>query len=144
MVDWLAELAVTPPGLCSPRLQRDLANHDPASEFEDRSTAETVDARTFTIWLNEQFPDDRTVVTDVGGFMSIPLKHLRVTDPRACVLPANFGSVGLSMGATIGAAIARPDRPVVAVTGDGGFMMGGLTEFNTAVRYGVDAVVAVL
>ncbi len=35
------------------------------------------------------------------------------------------------------------DRPVVLFTGDGGFMMGGINEFNTAVRLGQDLVVVV-
>jgi thiamine pyrophosphate-dependent acetolactate synthase large subunit-like protein len=43
----------------------------------------------------------------------------------------------------IGAAVAAPDRPVVVFTGDGGFMMGGINEFNTAVRLGLDLIVIV-
>jgi thiamine pyrophosphate-dependent acetolactate synthase large subunit-like protein len=43
----------------------------------------------------------------------------------------------------IGAGIAAPDRPVVLFTGDGGFMMGGINEFNTAVRLKQDLIVIV-
>jgi thiamine pyrophosphate-dependent acetolactate synthase large subunit-like protein len=47
------------------------------------------------------------------------------------------------MAYAIGAAVAAPGRPVLLVTGDGGFMLGGLAEFNTAVRHKLDLVVAV-
>ena len=63
------------------------------------------------------------------------------TGPRSFVNTANFGSIGLGMPEAIGAAIAAPDRPVVLFSGDGGFMMGGLTEFNTAVRLKQDLIV---
>jgi thiamine pyrophosphate-dependent acetolactate synthase large subunit-like protein len=55
----------------------------------------------------------------------------------------NYGSIGLGMGNAVGASFGRPGKPVLLVTGDGGFMLGGLAEFNTAVRAGVDLVVAV-
>ena len=41
----------------------------------------------------------------------------------------------------VGAGLAAPDRPVVLFTGDGGFMMGGINEFNTAVRLGLDLII---
>ena len=44
----------------------------------------------------------------------------------------------------VGAAAAAPGRSTVLVTGDGGFMNGGLAEFNTAARHGQDIVVIVL
>jgi thiamine pyrophosphate-dependent acetolactate synthase large subunit-like protein len=55
----------------------------------------------------------------------------------------SFGSIGLGMGAAIGAAVAEPDRPVVLMVGDGGFMLGGLTEFNSAVRHRSNLIVVV-
>ena len=39
--------------------------------------------------------------------------------------------------------MACADRPALLVTGDGGFMLGGLAEFSTAVRHGCDLVVVV-
>jgi thiamine pyrophosphate-dependent acetolactate synthase large subunit-like protein len=50
--------------------------------------------------------------------------------------------MGLSMGTAVGAAIGS-GKPTLVATGDGGFMMGGLAEFTTAVRYGLDVVVLV-
>ncbi|MFF0445446.1 thiamine pyrophosphate-dependent enzyme [Streptomyces sp. NPDC004609] len=69
---------------------------------------------------------------------------LRCPGPSSYVHTLNFGSLGLGMGSAVGAACAAPERPTLLVTGDGGFMMGGLTEFTTAVRHGLDLVVVVL
>ncbi|MGA1233229.1 MAG: thiamine pyrophosphate-dependent enzyme, partial [Lutimaribacter sp.] len=57
--------------------------------------------------------------------------------------PVYFGSIGLGLQQAIGAGLARPDRTVVLFSGDGGFMMGGINEFNTAVRLGLRMIVVV-
>jgi acetolactate synthase-1/2/3 large subunit len=61
--------------------------------------------------------------------------------PGAFVWTANFGSIGLGMSGAIGAHFARPRAPIVLATGDGGYMMGGLSELSTAVSVGMDLVV---
>jgi len=81
------------------------------------------------------------VVSDGGRFMMESFRHLHPSDPRAYVLPLNFGSIGMGMGAAVGAAAGRRDQPVIMVAGDGGFMHGGLAEFATAARYGLDLIV---
>jgi len=83
------------------------------------------------------------VVTDAGRFAYETWKTVRVPDPRHYVLTMNSGSIGLGLPCAIGASVAAPDRPVFLITGDGGFMHGGLAEFNTAVRKGCDLIVAV-
>tara|TARA_S200000501_G_scaffold260191_1_gene244172 strand:- start:266 stop:664 length:399 start_codon:yes stop_codon:yes gene_type:complete len=47
------------------------------------------------------------------------------------------------MSTAIGAAVADPTRPTVLCIGDGGYMMGGLTELSTAVHLGLDLIVVV-
>lgn len=144
MADALRAHGESPPGLSSPELAQQLADFDPTSEFEDESTSESIDPRTLMVWLNRIAPRDRIVVSDVGGFMEIPLRFLDVTHPRAHVLPAAFGSVGLAMGAALGAGVADDTKPVLAVMGDGGWMMGGINGFDAAVREGIDIITVVL
>lgn len=79
-------------------------------------------------------PQDRIFTTDGGRFMTDAWCRISAPDPRSFIATANFGSIGLGMQTAIGAAAADRNRPVVLFTGDGGFMMGGLAEFNTAVR----------
>ena len=93
--------------------------------------------------LDQAFARDRVLVTDGGRFLGEIWKNFGVADPADFVITVAFGSIGLGMGHAIGAAVGRPDRKVVHFTGDGGFVLGGLAEFNTAVRHDLDVVTIV-
>lgn len=93
--------------------------------------------------LEQALPKDRILVTDGGRFMTEVWCRISAPDPKSFVVTANFGSIGLGLQEAIGAGVAAPDRAVVLFTGDGGFMMGGVNEFNTAVRLGLDLIVIV-
>jgi thiamine pyrophosphate-dependent acetolactate synthase large subunit-like protein len=141
-VNLLDEAEVKPTGFASPQLAERLASRDEHA-YKDISTDETVDIRTAMLKVEEAFPDDRTLVHDGGRFIFQAFKLLHAPDPRAYVHTVNYGSIGLGMGNAIGASFGAPARPVLLVTGDGGFMLGGLAEFSSAVRHGVDLVVVV-
>ena len=93
--------------------------------------------------LETALPKDRVLVTDGGRFMTEVWCRISAPEPQSFVVTANFGSIGLGLQEAIGAGLAAPDRPVVMFSGDGGFMMGGINEFNTAVRLGLDLIVIV-
>jgi acetolactate synthase I/II/III large subunit len=93
--------------------------------------------------LNRSLPTQKTVVWDGGRFLGEALKYIYGPDYRSEVLATAFGAVGLGMGAAIGAACAAGDEPTVFVTGDGGFMMNGLAELNSAVRESLPLIVVV-
>lgn len=94
--------------------------------------------------INAICPQDRTISIDAGRFAHEALRVLEVASPDAYLHALNVAQIGMSLSYGIGGAIGVPDRPSVVVIGDGGFMLGGLTEFNTAVRYGLDLVVFVI
>lgn len=93
--------------------------------------------------IDRMFTRDRVVVTDGGRFLGEVWKNLTVDHPRDFLITVAFGSIGLGMGHAIGTAAARPGRPVLHVTGDGGWVLGGLSEFHTAVRHKLDVVTVV-
>ena len=93
--------------------------------------------------LEQALPEDRILTTDGGRFMTEVWCRIAAPDPKSFIVTANFGSIGLGLQEAIGAGLAAPDRPVVLFTGDGGFMMGGVNEFNTAVRLNQDLIVIV-
>jgi len=93
--------------------------------------------------LEQALPENRILVTDGGRFMTEVWCRISAPDPQSFVVTANFGSIGLGIPEAIGAGLADPNRPVVVFSGDGGFMMGGINEFNTAVRLGLDLIVIV-
>lgn len=88
-------------------------------------------------------PEDAIVVADSGLHQVMTRRHLVVTAPEGLMLPADFQSMGFAVPTAIGAAIAAPSRPVLAVVGDGGFTMSGM-EMLTAAREGVALVVVVV
>jgi len=102
-----------------------------------------VDPRAAILALDRLLPAERTLVTDGGHFVGFPGAYLRVPDPTALVFTQNFGSIGLGLGAAVGAAVGRPDALCVAVLGDGGFTMA-LSELETVARLGRPMVLVVM
>lgn len=94
--------------------------------------------------IDEAFPADRTLVIDDGRFILTAYAELGAPHPSAYVHTCSYASIGLGLGNAIGAHAGAPERPVLAVVGDGGFMSAGLNELNTAVRAGTDLVLVVV
>ncbi|ANY21858.1 thiamine pyrophosphate-binding protein [Gordonia terrae] len=141
LVEMLDSIEVPATGFASPELAARLTERRDDG-FVDRSRVGTVDLRSAMIAIENAFPRDRALVYDGGRFIFNAFALFHVEQPRDYVHTVNFGSIGLGMGNAIGAAVGSR-RPTLLVTGDGGFMLGGLAEFNTAVRHGLDLVVAV-
>lgn len=93
--------------------------------------------------LRELLPPNAILVTDAGYNERLTIHNWLVREPRTLINPCNFESMGFAIPTAIGAALACPERKVVAVVGDGGLVMSGL-EVMTAVREGVDLTVIVL
>ncbi len=63
-------------------------------------------------------------------------------EPRTLITSGFSGTLGAGFPTALGVKVAHPDRPVVAVTGDGGFLFGG-ADLATAVKYGINLVTIV-
>lgn len=63
------------------------------------------------------------IVTDVGQHQMWAAQHLPVEEPRSFLTSGGLGTMGYGLPAALGAKVARPDRPVVLVTGDGSLQM---------------------
>ena len=70
-------------------------------------------------------------------------RHARCRRPNTLLLDNALATMGAGLPSAIGAALAKPGRRIVAVCGDGGFMMNS-QELETAVRLGLDLVVLIL
>ena len=93
--------------------------------------------------LDQALPKNRVLTTDGGRFMTEVWCRMSVPDPLSFLVTAHFGSIGLGIQVGLGASLAVTDRPVVVFSGDGGFMMGGINEFNTAVRLNRDLILII-
>lgn len=92
--------------------------------------------------LRRSMPADARLVTDSGLHQMLARRHFRVDAPRAFVTPTNFQSMGYGIPAAVGAALAGPGRPTVAVVGDGGLRLSAF-ELATARALEVDLTVVV-
>lgn len=140
IVHWLDEAEIPPSGFTRELDMEALTLHPPGRTGAKAGTVNYVQALRK---LEEALPKDRILTTDGGRFMTEVWCRISAPDPHSFIVTANFGSIGLGLQEAIGAALADRTRPVVLFTGDGGFMMGGVNEFNTAVRLGLDLIVVV-
>jgi thiamine pyrophosphate-dependent acetolactate synthase large subunit-like protein len=93
--------------------------------------------------LRGALPDDAIVVNDQTGINYWMEWRFPVLRPRTFLYPVGSATLGYGVPAAIGAKIARPDRAVVAVVGDGGFMYS-VNELATAVKYRLPVVFLVM
>jgi acetolactate synthase-1/2/3 large subunit len=93
-------------------------------------------------WLSQNLPEDAIVTNGAGNFASWLHRHFQYKGWRTQLAPTS-GSMGYSVPAAVAAKIAAPDRTVVAIAGDGEFLMNG-QEFATALQYGAPVIVLVV
>lgn len=93
--------------------------------------------------LNELTSGDAVIVTDVGQHQMVACRYSKLNKTRSNVTSGGLGTMGFALPAAIGAKYGAPDRPVVAVIGDGGFQMT-LQELGTIMQYGVDVKILIL
>ncbi|WP_299878485.1 thiamine pyrophosphate-binding protein [uncultured Sulfitobacter sp.] len=137
---WLDEAEVPPSGFTRELDTATLTAHPTGADKSGEGFVNYVQALET---LEAALPQDRILVTDGGRFMTEVWCRISAPNPKSFVGTVNFGAIGLGLQEAIGAGLAAPDRPVVLFSGDGGFMMGGINEFNTAVRLGIDLIVIV-
>ncbi len=79
-------------------------------------------------------PED-IVISDVGAHKMWMARHYHCDRPNTCIISNGFAAMGIALPGAIAAKLVYPDRNIVAVTGDGGFMMN-CQELETALRVG--------
>ncbi|MEH1835165.1 MAG: acetolactate synthase large subunit [Nostoc sp.] len=79
-------------------------------------------------------PDD-IVISDVGAHKMWMARHYHCHSPNTCIISNGFAAMGIAIPGALAAKLIHPKRKVVAVTGDGGFMMNS-QELETALRVG--------
>jgi acetolactate synthase I/II/III large subunit len=89
--------------------------------------------------LRAVMPDDGIILPDVGVHHNWLVQFWTARRPRTLLNSWGFGAMGFGVCGVLGAKLAAPDRPCVAVCGDGGFMMRP-DVLCTAVEYDIPAV----
>jgi len=84
--------------------------------------------------LSDRMPDNSVVCCDVGQHQMWVAQHMRFNSPRNHLSSGGLGTMGFGLPAAIGAKLARPQDTVIAVSGDGSFMMN-VQELGTIKRF---------
>lgn len=84
--------------------------------------------------LRRQLPDDGIVTADSGKNRGEMVKSWETRQPQTMIMDTGNGAMGYGVCAALGAKAGAPDRPVVSVSGDGGFVMVNMV-LATAVEY---------
>ena len=93
--------------------------------------------------LQRHFGADTIYTADSGNGTFLAMECLRLERPGRFLAPVDYSCMGYAVPAAIGAKLGNPDAPVVALAGDGAFLMTGL-ELLTAAHYGIPVAVFVL
>ena len=93
--------------------------------------------------LSEAITDDTIVTTDVGQNQMWMAHYFDVNNPRKFISSGGLGTMGFGFPAAIGAKIAKPNNDVIAVCGDGGFLMV-CQDLATIKEYDIPVIIVVL
>ena len=95
------------------------------------------------IWdLRTAMDMEDIVICDVGAHKMWMSRMFRCEHPNTCIISNGFASMGIAVPGAIAAKLAHPERKIVAVTGDAGFLMNS-QEIETAMRLNIAIVILV-
>ena len=92
--------------------------------------------------IRRAIPDDGILISGMTQIGYYSRNKYEVYEPRTYLTSSYYGNLGFAYPTALGAKVARPDKPVIAVSGDGGFMFN-VQELSTAVHHNINAIVVV-
>lgn len=101
-----------------------------------------INPRRALLELRKAIPENTIVTSDIGNVSSTANAYLNFSQSRRHIAALTFGNCGFAYPAAIGAKIADPDSPVVAIVGDGAWGMS-LHEVSTAVEQKIPVIACV-
>jgi sulfoacetaldehyde acetyltransferase len=101
-----------------------------------------INPRRALLEVSRALPEEAIVTTDIGNVSSTANGYLKFEKGRKFIAALTFGNCGFAYPAALGAQLARPEYPVVAVVGDGAWGMS-LHEVSTAVEQGLPVIACV-
>jgi acetolactate synthase-1/2/3 large subunit len=120
------------------------AGHDDVTRGWDETSGDAgVSPRRLLATLQARLGPDTVFTADSGNGTFLAMEMLRLEQPGKFLAPVDYSCMGYAVPAGIGAKLGRPECPVVALAGDGAFLMTGL-ELLTAAQLDVPVAVFVL
>ncbi|PPR11841.1 MAG: Acetolactate synthase [Alphaproteobacteria bacterium MarineAlpha11_Bin1] len=110
---------------------RNTLTQDFAAEKDDKSVP--VKPQKILWDVREVLSDEDILLSDVGAHKMWISRYFQCVEPNTCLISNGFCTMGFAMPGSIGAKIAFPERRVLSISGDAGFMMN-VQDLETAVR----------
>ena len=106
-------------------------------DMEDRAmhAANPVNPQRVTWELSPRLPDRAIITSDSGSCANWYARDLKIRRGMMCSLSGGLASMGAAVPYAIAAKIAHPDRPVIALVGDGAMQMNNMAELITVMKY---------
>ncbi|MDW7673715.1 MAG: acetolactate synthase large subunit [Bacillota bacterium] len=114
----------------------ELSNHHDSTEFPVKPQKLIHD-------LRHCLADDDILISDVGAHKMWIARMYPATRPNTAIISNGYATMGFAVPGGVAAKLAHPNRKVVAVTGDGGFMMNS-QEIETALRIKTPFVIVIV
>jgi acetolactate synthase-1/2/3 large subunit len=109
---------------------------------ENEETEGTVKPQKIILETRKVLARDAILLSDVGSHKMWIARHFHCYEPNTCLIPNGFCSMGFALPGAIAAALIYPQREILAICGDGGFLMN-VQEMETAARLGCNITVMV-
>lgn len=110
-----------------------------AARIRQESKSDKYHPETLIADIQKSFPKDTAYFVEIGAVMSWAIQYMVIDKPYSFYVSMGFGGMGYSTAACVGGKLGMPDRPVVALCGDGGFMMHGM-EVSAAVSHNIPVI----
>jgi len=106
-------------------------------EMDERAhvTAQPVNPQRVTWELSPRLPERAIITSDSGSCANWYARDIKIRRGMMCSLSGGLASMGAAVPYAIGAKFAHPDRPVIALVGDGAMQMNNMAELITVAKY---------
>lgn len=92
-------------------------------QYQENQGEKEIDAWALLNTLSQRKSENTVITTDVGQHQMWSAQHMQHFAPENYITSAGLGTMGFGLPAAVGVQLARPQDPVILITGDGSFMM---------------------
>ncbi|MDQ7805476.1 thiamine pyrophosphate-requiring protein [Amycolatopsis sp. A133] len=131
----LPKLTAKPDRSWRETIEKNVASWWETVEKEAAVDADPVNPMAIVSELSKRIPENAIVTADSGSSTNWYARNLRIRGDMRGSLSGTLATMGPGVPYAIGAKFAHPDRPVIALVGDGAMQMNGLAELITLARY---------
>ena len=119
------------------REQIETWTHDWWKTLEDRAKqpASPINPQRVAWELSPRLPERAIITSDSGSCANWYARDLKIRRDMMCSLSGGLASMGAAVPYAIAAKFAHPDRPVIALVGDGAMQMNNMAELITVAKY---------